>query len=113
MSKWDNVRNRRDERVKRNRAVVYFGQPMRIANTDGDGVLLRSQRWVHVPEIDFELSPEQKAALRIIKSAVRIASDTMPEGLWNEFQGLDTESVRNQINRIVSDMMRNYNSLGD
>jgi hypothetical protein len=44
MSKWDNVRNRRDERVKRNRAVVYFGQPMRIANTDGDGVLPRKHK---------------------------------------------------------------------
>jgi hypothetical protein len=99
--------------IKIGKTIGFSVRLSQLMAQHGDGVLLRSQRWVYVPEIDFELSSEQKAALRIIKSAVRIASDTMPEGLWNEFQGLDTESVRNQINRIVSDMMRNYNSLGD
>lgn len=98
-TQWQQIRKRRDSRIKRNRVVMYCGTPMRIAGlSSGDGLLLRWQHYAHPNDVEFELTEAQKTALEMIGDACKAVFLA---------DGVDSEVERAGA-LIIRDLLFNY-----
>jgi hypothetical protein len=92
--------------VKRNRLVLYNSQLMRIANTSGDGLKLRSQILCHAKDPDLVIRPSTDflRAVDMLDTAVEMCISN-GEGVWDSIDESEYTD-RKQISKIMRQFVR-------
>lgn len=95
------IRRFKNPLAKRNRCVLYDGQPMRMASTQDDTIVLRAEKHVHAndPGMICEDSQEAQAALRLAADAV-LFYVTEGNDLWDEYENLDRKKIADYMKYI-------------
>lgn len=104
------IRKYKNKDVKRNRLVMYDGELMRIANTSGDGLKLRSQVLCHANDDYLTIVPDENylKAIEMLDEAIEMLISN-GEDLWNDVENsetLDRKEIVKQMRRLSYSLIR-------
>lgn len=109
------IRKYKNKLAKRNRQVVYDSQSMRIASTNGDGLVLKSRVLVHANDVGLVYEMTEKREI-----AIKLLSDSLEEfindgDVWDLFSDESDDEYVAEVceiaRQIVKDVRRAYKTL--